>query len=93
MTTSPSSSKLYIALIILIGLVSGYIVYSQWVKPAEDSIPPLVIKSPDGLAAFKTIKIDFKILDDSAYKGLITSGESPVSPGITGKKDLFAPVP
>lgn len=91
MTTSPSSSKFYIALIVIIGLVGGYVGYSQWLKPAEASIPPLVISNPDGLKAFTNLKIDLNILDDSAYKGLITSGESPVNPGVTGKKDIFAP--
>ena len=89
--TSPSSSKLYIALIILVGLIGGYVVYSQWLKPAEALIPAPLISNQDNLATFKNLKIDFNVLDDSAYKGLITSGESPVNPGITGKKDLFAP--
>jgi len=89
--TSPSSSKLYIALIILAGLIGGYITYSQWIKPAEALIPAPLISSQDSLAAFKDLKIDFKVLNDSTYKNLITSGESPVNPGVTGKKDLFAP--
>lgn len=91
MMTSPSSSKLYIALIVLIGLVGGYVVYSQWIAPSEAIVPPPKISNQDDLATFKNLKIDFKILDDSAYKSLITSGESPVNPGITGKKDIFAP--
>lgn len=91
--TSPSSPKLYIILIVLVGLVGGYIVYSQWLVPTETIIPALVISGQDNLTAFKNLKIDFNVLDDSAYKSLITSGESPVNPGITGKKDLFAPVP
>ncbi len=92
--TSPSSSKLlYIVLIIAIGLVGGYVAYSQWLKPAETLIPAPAISNQDSLAAFKNLKIDFSVLDNSAYKSLITSGESPVNPGITGKKDLFAPTP
>ncbi len=90
MTTSPSSSKLYVALIVLAGLVGGYIAYSQWIKPFEVSTPAPLISNKDGLSAFKNLKIDFKVLDDPAYKSLITSGESPVNPGVTGKKDLFA---
>lgn len=86
-----SSSKLYIILIIAIGLIGGYIAYSQWIEPMETTIPAPVISSQDNLSKFKDLKIDFKVLDDSAYKSLVTSGESPVNPGVTGKKDLFAP--
>ena len=88
-----SSPRLYIILIIAIGLVGGYVVYSQWLKPAEALIPPPAISSQDSLSTFKDLKIDFSILDNPAYKSLITSGESPVNPGITGKTDLFAPIP
>jgi len=88
--SSSSNSKLYIALIVLTGLVGGYVFYSQWIKPAEVLIPPPLINKQDNLNSFKTLKIDFKVLDDSAYKSLIISGESPVNPGVTGKKDLFA---
>ena len=91
MTPSQSSSKLYIALIVLVGLIGGYIIYSQWIKPTEAMIPPPTVGSQDGLSTIKNLKIDFKVLDNSTYKGLITSGESPVNPGITGKKDIFAP--
>lgn len=91
MTPSQSSSKLYVALIVLVGLIGGYITYSQWIKPTEAVIPPPTIGSQDGLSTLKNLTIDFKILDDPVYKGLITSGESPVIPGITGKKDIFAP--
>lgn len=90
---SSSSPKLYITLIVLIGLVGGYIVYSQWIAPTEALIPPTPISSQDTLTTFKNLKIDFSVLDNPGYKSLITSGESPVNPGITGKKDLFAPVP
>ena len=89
--TSPSSSKLYVALIILVGLVGGYVIYSQWLQPAEIPIPAAPITSQDNLSVFKDLKIDFQALDNSAYKSLVTSGESPVNPGVTGKKDIFAP--
>lgn len=91
MTSAQTSSKLYIALIVLVGLVGGYVVYSQWVQPMETPIPPPAVSTQDSAATLKNIKIDFKVLDDPAYKALITSGESPVNPGATGKKDLFAP--
>jgi len=91
MTPQESYSKLYVSLIVLIGLIGGYIAYSQWIKPSETLVPPPIISTKDSPTTLKSIKIDFKVLDGSVYKGLITSGESPVNPGITGKKDLFAP--
>ena len=89
--TSPSPSKLYVILIIAVGLVGGYIGYSQWLKSDEAVIPTPAISSQDSLNTFKSLKIDFTVLDDSAYKSLITSGESPVLYDKTGKKDIFAP--
>lgn len=89
--TQPSSSKFYILLIVAVGLVGGYVAYSQWLKPAETVIPPPVISNQDSLSTFKNLKIDFKELDSSAYKSLITSGESPVKAGVSVKRDLFAP--
>jgi len=46
----------------------------------------------DNLKIFENLKIDFSILDNNKYKALQIFGESPVSPGVTGKKDLFAPI-
>ena len=64
---NPSASKLYIALIVLIGIAGGYIVYGQWLKPGEEAIPPAPISSPDTLKAFENLKIDFSVLNDAAY--------------------------
>lgn len=89
--TDTSPSKLYIALIVLIGIAGGYVAYGQWVKPAEEVIPPPPVSSQDTLKAFENLKINFSVLNDAAYKDLVVSGESPVNPGDTGKKDLFAP--
>jgi hypothetical protein len=84
-------SKLYILLIGLVGLVGGYIVYSQWLKPLGTPLPPPLLTNQDSLTAFKNLKIDFSVLDNAISQGLIISGESPVNPGVTGKKDIFAP--
>jgi hypothetical protein len=91
MNPSQSSSKLYTALIIILGLVGGYIVYSQFIQPSAAVIQAPVLDKQDGESTLKNIRINFKILDDPAYKNLVISGESPVNPGVTGKKDIFAP--
>lgn len=86
-----STPKLYMALIVLVGFVGGYIIYTQWIKPGETLVAPAPISSQDNLTVFQNLKIDFSILDSADFKGLIISGESPVNPGITGKRDIFAP--
>lgn len=88
-SSQSSSNKLYIALIIILGLAGGYLLYSQFIQPMETAVPAPAISKDSSTA--KNINVNFKVLDDSAYKALITSGESPVNPGATGKKDLFAP--
>jgi hypothetical protein len=86
-----SPSRLYVLLIIAAGLIGGYVFYGQWIKSGEALVSPAPISNQDNLATFQNLKIDFSVLDDSAYKKLVTSGEAPVNPGTTGKKDLFAP--
>lgn len=91
MSAYAQPSKLYVLLIVLIGLVLGYVVYSQWISPMQAVIPPPPVSNQDTLATFKDLRIDFSALNDTVSKELIISGESPVNPGVTGKKDLFAP--
>ena len=91
MATSPATSKLYVALIVLMGIIVGYLFYSSYIVPTQTAIPAPPISNSDNLATFQNLKIDFSVLDNPAYKNLMTYGESPVNPGATGKKDLFAP--
>jgi uncharacterized membrane protein YagU involved in acid resistance len=86
---SNSSSKLFVWSIIFVGIVGGYLVYSAWIKPGEEVIPPPAISNKDNLSAFQNLSIDFSVIA-SATEELKISGESPVQPGVTGKKDLFA---
>ena len=86
-----STPKLYIALIVLLGIAGGWLLYSQWIQSAEEAVPPSPISAHDDLANFKTLTIDFSAFTSPAYKNLVIFGELPVNPGVTGKKDLFAP--
>ena len=49
------------------------------------------IAAKDDLAMFENLTIDFSILDDTRFRSLRVFGESPVRPGVTGKRDIFAP--
>ena len=90
MATQPVS-KIYLFLIMLVGIIGGYLFYSTWLKPAEPVTPPPAISNSDDLKTFQNLKINFGILDDQAYKTFNISGEVPVNAGVTGKRDIFAP--
>ena len=89
---SNNQSALIVAMIIVLGFAVGYFYYSQWAVPARVLIESPLVAGRDDLKAFENLKIDFSILDNKKYKVLEIFGESPVNPGVTGKKDLFAPI-
>ncbi len=80
------------ALIVVLGFALGYFYYSQWAVPARVPVEPPPVSERDDLKKLENLKIDFSILDNKKYKALEIFGESPVNPGVTGKKDLFAPI-
>jgi len=87
-----NQTTLITSLIIVIGFAAGYFYYSQWTVPARVPIELPLVAGRDDLKKFENLKIDFSILDNKKYKALEIFGESPVNPGVTGKKDLFAPI-
>jgi len=89
---SKNQSILISALIVVLGFAAGYFYYSQWAVPAKVPVEPPPVSDKDDLKKFENLKIDFSILDNKKYQSLEIFGESPVNPGITGKKDLFAPI-
>lgn len=86
-----ANTKLFAALIIVVALAAGYLYYSQVVGPNELPLAAPQASGRDDLSSLKNLKIDFSIFDNPAYKALTVYGQIPVSPGITGKKDVFAP--
>ncbi len=89
---SNNQTTLIAALIIVLGFAIGYFYYSQWAVPAMVPIEPPPVAGRGDLKMFENLKIDFSLLDNKKYKALEIFGESPVNPGVTGKKDLFAPI-
>jgi hypothetical protein len=87
-----NQSVLISALIVVLGFAGGYFYYSQWAVPSMTPVEPPPISGKDDLKTFQNLKIDFSILDNNKYKALQVFGESPVNPGVTGKKDIFAPI-
>ena len=78
-------------LILVVAFAIGYLFYSQSILSTQLLINPPPVEARDDLAMFKDLTIDFSILDDSKFKSLRVFGESPVKPGATGKRDIFAP--
>lgn len=50
-------------------------------------LPPAAKEIQD----LKNLNVDFGALDDDKYHSLQVYGDLPVIPGISGKRDLFAP--
>lgn len=90
MTQQPANTSI-LTLIIIVAFAFGYLYYSQSIQPAELPIAPPPLTAKDDLAMFKDLTINFSILDDLRFKSLKVFGESPVKPGVTGKRDIFAP--
>lgn len=89
---APKQSLLILVMIILLGIVGGYFYYSSFVLPSQSPVAPPSISQNDDLKALESLQIDFGILTNKKFKSLQIFGESPVNPGTTGKKDLFAPI-
>ena len=89
---SNNQTILIVSLIIVLGFAIGYFYYSQWAVPARVPVEPPLVAGRDDLKVFENLKIDFSILDNKKYNALEVFGESPVNPGATGKKDIFAPI-
>ena len=92
MAAQPTQNLLILVMIILLGIVAGYFYYSSYVVPAMAPVMPPPIAQKDDLKAFEGLQIDFGILTNKKFQTLQIFGESPVNPGVTGKKDLFGPI-
>jgi len=86
-----STNKSILLLILVVAFAIGYLYYSQSIQPAQLPINPPPVSVKDDLMKFKDLTIDLSILDDNRFKSLRVFGESPVKPGVTGKRDIFAP--
>ena len=98
MANHPSAVKsnpdnLYSILVVICGLVIGYILYSNSFFPLtpEAINPPAIPPDTDVMARFDALKLDFSVFDNMAFKELKIFGDIPVTPGVTGKTDPFSP--
>jgi len=91
MGEAKTSNNSITLLILIVAFAVGYLYYSQSIQPAQLPIDPIPLSARGDLVMFKDLTIDFSVLDDSKFKSLRVFGESPVKPGVTGKRDIFAP--
>ena len=84
-----NQNRLIPFLIILVGLIGGYVYYSNSYSEEPFPLPVNIQKST--LESFRDLIIDFSILDDAVYRSLRVFGELPVTPGVSGKSDSFSP--
>lgn len=87
-----ASSLIIHILIVALGLIGGYLYYSQIATQNKEPIILPNITQDDQLGKFKDAKsFDFKIFSNPSFRLLKTLGEVPVQPDTGHKTDLFAP--
>lgn len=91
-TKSPhTSNPLILLLVIVVGVLLGYLYYSQALAGSTVEIPLPDAARDVSFLKFKDLKFDFSLFKDENLSTLKIYGEFPLAPGNTGKQDLFAP--
>lgn len=75
-------------LIVIVSLAGGYFYYSNNAGLNETPATDVVV---DDLSGFASLSLDFSIFDSEKFKLLEIYGEFPVDPGVTSKRNPFAP--
>ncbi len=83
------NNNLTLIAIIIFGLFAGYVYYVN--APSEIIIDQSLSGRTDDLKALENIGINFSSLDVNKINDLSVFGEYPVDPGVTGKRNIFAP--
>jgi hypothetical protein len=74
-------------LIVFLGVAAGLIYYMGLIDP---EVPAASVTYPD-LLRFRTMSLNFSVLDETSFENLETFGEIPVNPGATGRDNIFDP--
>lgn len=89
-----SSENLYAVLIVIFGVVLGYLLYSNQFFPIELPVAEVAAVRPDdpaNTAKLESLQLNFGIFDNISFRELKIFGAIPVVPGATGKNDPFSP--
>lgn len=90
--SKPSPENIYAFLIVLFGVVLGYILYSHQLFSITEPVS-MTVRPPDteNMAKLEAVKLDFSIFENIIFQELRVFGEIPVTPGTTGKDNPFSP--
>lgn len=78
--------------VIILGIIGGYLYYSQLIEPNKQKVVVLDINRQDLLIKFKDPELfDFKLLTQPYFRNLKIISESPLLPSVGGKENPFAP--
>ncbi len=87
-----SISPILLLLIIVLGVLGGFIYNNQITPAADERIKPMKSISPDDtLSKLRNSRMDFSILEDETFKSLKVFVELPINPGETGRENIFLP--
>ena len=90
--TKSNTDNLFAGLIIFVGLVLGYVLYSSYPEGLFGTVTiPFAPRLDDLGQKVEKLDLRFAVLDRIASSQLEIFGELPVVPGATGKEDLFSP--
>jgi len=84
-----SNNNLVLMILIFAGIVGGYLYHTN-ISSELFINPPLNGKTGD-LDDFKDISLTLSDKEITRIDSLRVFGESPVNPGLTGKRNIFAP--
>lgn len=87
--TTHTTNPLILALVIVLGLIAGYVFYGQSGDP--EPIPLPARANDASFVKFKDLKFDFALFQNGSFTNLKTYGQTPIIPGTTGRQDVFAP--
>ena len=89
---SSSTNPFILGLIIMLGVIAGYVYHSQAGGDASYDIPLPASAQDTVFLKFKDLRLDFSVLQKEPFTDLNAIGEFPIQPGATGKEDPFAPL-
>jgi hypothetical protein len=87
-----ATNKLILLAIVFLGLALGYMYTIYFVEPMVLPQPQSSSKVNAARLSESINKIKWDVTESLEFKSLEIFGESPVVPGLTGKRDIFAPI-
>ena len=83
-----STNPLILLLIVFLGGMVGYFLYTQKGSGEAFSLPAAI--QADSYLKFKDMRFDFSLFQQKQFQTLKIFGEYPIKSGVTGKQDLFS---